>query len=105
MVAVAAKRGAVVCRADVHALPFRDCTMHGARSDRVFQHLDDPLQVLRELARVLVPNGRLVIADPDQESLIIQVPGVRQSVLDRLKSLRQDIGYRNGTLISQIDRS
>lgn len=49
-----------------------------------------------------MPGGRLVIADPDQESLIIQVPGVRQSVLDRLKRARADIGYRNGRLASRL---
>lgn len=44
----------------------------------------------------------MVIADPDQETLVIQVPGVRRSVLDRLKALRRDVGYRNGRLASRL---
>ena len=46
------------------------------------------------------PGGTIVLADPDQESLVIQVPGVRSSVLQRVKALRRDAGYRNGSWIS-----
>jgi hypothetical protein len=52
--------------------------------------------------RVTRPGGRVVVVDPDQESLVIQVPGVRQSILGRLKALRRDVGYRNGRHISQV---
>jgi SAM-dependent methyltransferase len=102
MLEAAARRGADVCRADAHALPFRDGAFQAARADRVFQHLADPTRALHEAVRVVAHGGRLVVADPDQESLVIRVPGVRRSVLDRLKSLRRDLGYRNGTLISRI---
>jgi hypothetical protein len=54
------------------------------------------------MARVVKRGGALVVADPDQESLVIQVPGVRHSVLDRLKALRRDVGYRNGRMISRV---
>ena len=102
MVAVAAGRGAAVCRANAHALPFRDASLHGARGDRVLQHLADPTRALSEMARVVMHGGALVVADPDQESLVIEVPGVRQSVLDRLKALRRDVGYRNGRIVSRV---
>jgi SAM-dependent methyltransferase len=96
MCARAGARGAVVARADADLLPFPDATFAAARSDRTFQHLVDPEVALREVLRVLRPGGVVVLVDPDQESLVIQVPGVRQSVLDRLKRLRRDVGYRNG---------
>src|SRR5581483_2848265 len=34
--------------------------------------------------------------------LLIQVPGVRQETLDRIKALRRDLLYRNGRFISGI---
>ena len=97
----ARERGALVVRADAEALPFRDATFSGTRADRTLQHLVDPVPALRELLRVLLPGAPLVLADPDQESLVIQVPGVRQSVLDRLKALRRDVGYRSGRWVSK----
>lgn len=97
----ARERGALVVRADAEALPFRDATFSGTRADRTLQHLVDPVPALRELLRVLLPGAPLVLADPDQESLVIQVPGVRQSVLDRLKVLRRDVGYRSGRWVSK----
>lgn len=104
MAARAARRGSVVCRGDAHRLPFCDGAFSGARADRVFQHLVDPHHALGELTRVVGAGGRVVIADPDQDTLVIQVPGVRQSVLDRLQALRRDVGYRNGTLIGQLPK-
>jgi SAM-dependent methyltransferase len=101
MCAAARAKHATVVRADAHALPFASESFAGLRADRVMQHLADPTQALGEFVRLLQPRGRLVIADPDQETLVIQVPGVRQSVLDRLKALRRDVGYRNGRLISR----
>ena len=97
----AAMLGATVCRGDAHRLPFPSRTFGAARADRVMQHLARPLDALAEMVRVVAPGGRVVIADPDQETLTIQVPGVRQSVVDRLKALRRDVGYRNGHLASR----
>lgn len=98
----AARRRAAVCRGDAHWLPFRDGVFGGARADRVLQHLADPTGALREMARVVHRNGLIVVADPDQESLVIAVPGVRARVVHRLKELRRDLGYRNGRFISQV---
>lgn len=97
----AAAQGAVT-RGDAHALPFRDAAFGGARADRVLQHMADPLRVLAEMARVARRGGRVVAADPDQETLVIEVPGVRRSVLDRLTALRRDVGDRNGRLAASL---
>jgi len=50
---------------DATALPFDDGTVDVLRCERVWQHLDDPEQAAREVARVLAPGGRAAILDSD----------------------------------------
>lgn len=102
MAATASGRGCVVVRADALHLPFKAGTVDAVRADRVFQHLVDPAAALEEAVRVTAPGGRIVIADPDQATLAIEVPGARPSVVDRLVRLRRTVGYRNGTFVSEI---
>lgn len=56
---------------DAHCLDFADGAFDGARADRVFQHLADPEQALAELIRVTKPGGRIVVADPDWGTLVV----------------------------------
>ncbi len=98
MCATARGRGADVVRASAGALPFGRSAFAGARADRVFQHLADPGAALDEMIRVVEPGGRVVVADPDQGSLVIHLPGVRRELVDRVRRLRRDVGSRNGTL-------
>jgi SAM-dependent methyltransferase len=102
MCAAAARRGAAVCRGDGHRLPFATGSFGGVRADRVLQHVADPDVVLDEVVRVARPGARVVLAEPDQESLVIHVPGVERSITDRLKVLRRDVGYRNGRVASTL---
>lgn len=87
---------------DAHDLPIGDEMMAGVRSDRVLQHLSRPLVALQELIRVLRPGGRLVVADPDQQTLSITVPGVPERITSTVRRLRRDVGYRNGRLAGQV---
>jgi SAM-dependent methyltransferase len=95
-------RGVRVCRGDGLALPFAAESFRACRADRVLQHIDDPMAALRELVRVTLPGGRIVLADPDQESLTIHVEGVPAALTDRVKALRRDVGYRNGRLATRL---
>jgi ubiquinone/menaquinone biosynthesis C-methylase UbiE len=98
----AAEQGVVVCRGDAHALPFADGAFDACRADRVVQHLVSPVAAIDEMVRVVRPGGRVVVADPDQESLVLHVPGVDRALVDQVKALRRDVGYRNGRLASRL---
>lgn len=51
---------------DLAALPFRDGVFDAALNIVVLEHTRDPQQVLREIARTLVPGGRLLLVAPQQ---------------------------------------
>jgi len=95
-------RGADVGVADATMLPFADASFAGVRADRVFQHLDDPESGLAELVRVTRPGGRVVLADPDQDTLLIAIPGAPDTLVDDLRRMRRDAGYKNGTLARRL---
>lgn len=70
-------------RADARTLPFHDASFDVATSLSVLQLIPDPLSVMDEMGRVLVPGGRLAL----------MIPTVRGTLFDRLNSL---VGYRAG---------
>jgi SAM-dependent methyltransferase len=92
----ARSRGLMVCQGDIFRLPFASGSFAGVRADRVLQHLVDPVGALAELVRVTQQDGRVVVSDPDQGSLVIEVPGASSSLVGRVTALRRDVGYRNG---------
>lgn len=59
---------------DAFHLDFADYTFDGCRSERVFQHMENPSQILREMVRVARPGARLVVLDTDWETLVVDVP-------------------------------
>lgn len=56
---------------DAYSLPFPDGTFDRCRADRVFQHLSDPMRALREMQRVLVPGGLVMLLDVDWATVIL----------------------------------
>ena len=60
--------------ASAEALPFADSSFDGCWADRVFQHLSDPDAALAEMVRVTRPGGRIVVADPDYDTQVVDVP-------------------------------
>jgi 2-polyprenyl-3-methyl-5-hydroxy-6-metoxy-1,4-benzoquinol methylase len=47
------------------ALPYRTSTFDWATCLEVIEHVEDPLQLLREIHRVLQPAGRLIMTTPN----------------------------------------
>jgi SAM-dependent methyltransferase len=101
MVEEARRRGlpeAVV--ADAASLPFADASFDGAWADRTFQHLADPEAALAELVRVTRPGGRIVVADPDYDTQVVELED--QELARRVLRLRADRALRNGTLAHRM---
>jgi ubiquinone/menaquinone biosynthesis C-methylase UbiE len=63
--------GVEVRLGDLQELEFGDGSVDRARTDRVLQHVEDPMKALREARRVVRPGGRLVMGEPDWDSLAI----------------------------------
>lgn len=63
--------------ADALALPVADGALDGARAERVLLHVDEPARVVAEMLRVLRPGGRIVVAEPDWATLVIDAPAPR----------------------------
>jgi SAM-dependent methyltransferase len=101
MIDEARRRGLVdAVVADAHALPFSSQSFDGAWADRTFQHLDDPTTALHELVRVVRPGGRIVLADPDYGTQVVNVPD--QELARRVLGFRAGVG--NWTLAHQMPR-
>jgi SAM-dependent methyltransferase len=83
------------CQGDIHHLGFAAEQFDGCRADRTFQHLADPRQALLEIIRVTRSGGRVVIVDPDHESMLVDSPYL--SVTRRFFNFRCD-QMRQGTI-------
>ena len=49
---------------DITSIPVPDGTFQNVICTEVFQHLPDPVAAIKELVRVLAPNGKLIITAP-----------------------------------------
>lgn len=58
-------------QASVSELPIAANSFDASRSERVFQHLQEPQQALAEMLRVTKPGGRVVVWDADWGTLSI----------------------------------
>lgn len=56
---------------DAAALDLPDGAADACRAERVLQHVEDPARAVAEMARVVRPGGRVVAAEPDWGTLVI----------------------------------
>ncbi|MFF1650534.1 methyltransferase domain-containing protein [Streptomyces sp. NPDC058240] len=87
---------------DIHTLPLEDGSIDRARTDRMLQHAADPAQALVEARRVLRPGGRLVMGEPDWDSLTIDYPDIE--VARAYTRYVTDNVVRNGVIGRQLAR-
>ncbi|MFI6277647.1 methyltransferase domain-containing protein [Streptomyces sp. NPDC050988] len=82
--------------ADGHRLPLRDSCFDGAWADRVLQHVEDPARVVDEMSRVVRPGGRIVLADPDYTTQVLDIED--RHLAAQVLRFRAEVNLRNGTL-------
>ena len=102
MLKTARTRGGAYLQADARALPYADDAFDGTRIDRVLQHVAGPDDAVEELVRVTRSGGRLVAIDPDQETLVADLPDA--DLLRRVKDFRRDRNLCNGSIGRQLPR-
>lgn len=56
---------------DAAHLAFADNSFDAVRTDRVLQHTKDIFAVLKEMARVTRPSGKVVVFEPDWETFVL----------------------------------
>jgi SAM-dependent methyltransferase len=85
--------GAEVRVGDVHALDLPDDEFDVVHAHQVLQHVADPVQALREMARVTRPGGVVAVRDSDYAAFAWypRMPG-----LDRWLDLYQSAARANG---------
>jgi len=87
------------CNFETDKLPFEDNSFDVAFSKSILEHLKDPTNYLKEIYRILKPNGKLILMVPDGISCLFtymmdhthQKYYVKESVTDLLKIM----GYRD----------
>jgi ubiquinone/menaquinone biosynthesis C-methylase UbiE len=84
---------------DACSLDFPDNTFDGCRADQVFQHVGDPRKGLSQVIRVARPGARIVICDPDWETLAIDSADKR--VTRKIVNYRCDV-FRSGWIGRQL---
>lgn len=81
--------------ADMHHMPFADATFDGCRAERVLIHTDQPTQAVDEMRRVVRPGGRIVVTEPDLDTLVFHASS--QAVVRKLTQWHSD-SVRSGTI-------
>lgn len=78
---------------DAHALPFADASFQIVHAHQVLQHVQDPVQVLREMKRVCTPGGYVVARDSDYGGFVWHP---HLPALDHWMALYQRANRENG---------
>ncbi|WP_024287641.1 methyltransferase domain-containing protein [Cellulomonas sp. KRMCY2] len=99
---LAASPWVVVRQADIHELDLADASVDRVHTDRVLQHVANPVGVIAEARRVLKADGRAVFAEPDYDTLVIDCPDA--GAMRAYRSFVTDSVVRNSTIGRQLTR-
>ena len=80
---------------DAARLGLPDASVDGARAERTLQHLDRPQAAVAELTRVVRPGGRVVVAEPDWGTLVLD-PGDPETTREVVRAAVERV--RSGTV-------
>lgn len=86
---------------DANSLPYSSGTFDACHSERLFQHLDDPVPVLSEMVRVTKSSGWIVVVDTDHSSMSVDTSEIE--IEWRLRRFRSE-NIRNGYAGRQLYR-
>jgi SAM-dependent methyltransferase len=84
-------------KGDLLNIPFRAGSFDACRIDRVLQHIHEPKRAIRELIRILKPEGMLVAFDNDWETFSINLDD--EELADRIRRF-----WRNSFASGRIGR-
>lgn len=80
-------------RASVYELPYADASFDVVHANQVLQHLSRPADALREIGRVLRPDGIVAVRDADYATM---TAWPRLEAIDRWLALYHRVAERNG---------
>jgi ubiquinone/menaquinone biosynthesis C-methylase UbiE len=91
-------------QADAEAIPLENNSCDAVRVERVFQHLKNPRKVMKEIRRILKPEGKIVIIETDWLGLHFHTPfyKIEQKIVNFLVDHKLNNGRASALLIDYI---
>lgn len=81
---------------DAQALPFESDSFDAVRIERTLQHLADPQAAIDEAVRVLRSGGRIVVFEPDWDTVVVS--GGDIAVQRAIRTVKTDITSAHGAI-------
>jgi SAM-dependent methyltransferase len=87
------------CTDIVNGLPFKDASFAAINCDSVIEHISDPLSMMKEIYRVLRPNGLAILVTPNiyrvKHKFWRDYTHIRPFCPESITRLAYDAGFRN----------
>lgn len=87
---------------DIHAVDLPDSYADRVHADRVLQHVANPAAVVGESRRILRPGGRVVFAEPDYDTLVLD--SADDHIMRAYRSFVTERVVRNAVIGRQLPR-